>query len=680
MTTGAPGEDYYGSTTDLPPEYPGVEASPPPPKPADVLSARLSSTNIAKDLEETVINEIAQRVIRDYDTDELSREKWLDRNEEAIKLATLVVETKNYPWPKAANIKYPLLATACVQFSSRAYPNIIQGSNIVKAKVTGADPESLKAARAKRISEHMSYQLAEEMEDWSEEMDDLLVALPIEGCEFKKSYFDKASGQNVSEHVRPKELVVNYRAKSLRKASRVTHRIWLYPNDVVEKVRNGIFLDIDLGYPSTVQESSTDGESPSLNDEDAQHLFLEQHRWWDLDGDGYQEPYICTVHKDTGKLVRIVARWDAEGVKINDQGQIAKITPVHYFTRFRFMPSPDGGFYCMGFGTLQGPINETINTTINQLLDAGTRQNTGGGFLGKGVKLGRGGGGGTIKFAPGEYKQINFSGDDIRKNVFDLKIPEPSRVLYLLLGSMIEAGKELASVSEVLTGEQSGSNVPATTTLALIEQGLKVFSAIYVRVHRSLKREFRKLKRLNRLFLEDEVYYTVLDDPRAIKRTDYEDTSMDVQPVSNPDEVSDIQRLIKAQILNGLLGQGYNDDVIRRRYLEALRVPDVEELLPPKGSTPPPDPKIVLESEKISLDRDKFELEIVMARGKLLKMRADTLAAIARAEAAEAGPQIEVYKAELAALEKMTTGMFGGEGAPRQTTDNRDQRTENVNQ
>uniref|UniRef100_A0A6M3J218 Putative co-chaperone GroES n=1 Tax=viral metagenome TaxID=1070528 RepID=A0A6M3J218_9ZZZZ len=635
----------------------------PPPNPADILNARLSSTNIATELEQTVIDEIAQRVVRDYESDELSRENWLARNEAAMKLATLVIETKNFPWPNAANIKYPLLATACVQFSSRAYPNIIQGTNIVKAKVTGQDPAGLKAARGMRISEHMNYQITEEMEDWSEEMDDLLVALPIEGCEFKKTYFDSTDGLNVSEHVRPKDLVVNYRAKSLKKASRVTHRIWLYPNDVVGRVRKKIFLDIDFGYPTTIQEPSTDNESPALNDEDAPHLFLEQHRWLDLDGDGYQEPYVCTVHKDTGKLVRIVARWDVEGIARNEKGEITKITPVHYFTRFKFMPSPDGGFYCMGFGTLQSPINEVINSTINQLLDAGTRQNTAGGFIGKGVNLAKGGGGGPIKFAPGEYKQIDYSGDDIRKNVFDLKIPEPSRVLFLLLGSMIGAGKELASVSEVLTGEQSGSNVPATTTLALIEQGLKVFSAIYVRVHRGLKCEFKKLKRLNRLFLDDEVYFTVLDNPRAIKRTDYEDVDLDVQPVSNPDEVSDIQRLIKAQILFGLLGKGYNDDAIRRRHLEALRVPDIEELLPPKGPPPPPDPKIVLESEKISLERDKFELEIVMARGKLLKMRADTLAAIARAEAAEAGPQIEMYKSELAALEKMTSGMFAGGGA-----------------
>ena len=671
----AGGPEYISGSAAPGPE--GVREELPPPNPADILNARLSSVNIAATLEQTEIDEIAQRVIRDYDIDELSRENWLKRNKNAMKLATLVVEKKSFPWPKAANIKYPLLATAAVQFSARAYPNIIQGTNIVKAKVTGRDPGGVKAARGMRISEHMSYQLTEEMEDWSEEMDDLLVALPIEGCEFKKSYFDSAAGQNVSEHVRPQNLVVNYRAKNLRGASRITHLIWLYPNDVVEKVRNGIFLDIDLGYPATVQESSTDDESPPSNDEDAPHLFLEQHRWYDLDGDGYQEPYICTVHKDTGKLVRIVARWDVDGVKLNSKGQIAKITPVHYFTRYRFMPDPDGGFYCMGFGTLQGPINEVINTTINQLLDAGTRQNTGGGFIGKGVKLGRGGGGGTVKFAPGEYKQINYSGDDIRKNIMDLNIPEPSRVLFLLLGTMVDAGKEVASVAEVLTGEQSGSNVPATTTLALIEQGLKVFSAIYLRVHRSLKREFRKLYRLNRIFLEDEVYYVVLDDPRAIKRADYEAEGLDVQAVSNPDEVSDIQRLIKAQILNGLIGQGYNDNVIRRRYLEALRVPDIEELLPEEGAEPPPDPKIVLESEKISLERDKFELEIVMARGKLLKMRADTLAAIARAEAAEAGPQIEVYKAELAALEKMTAEKFGsGSGAGGQITDNRGQSNE----
>lgn len=629
-------------------------------RPPPDISKYLSSVNIAADLEESVIDEIAQRVIRDYEADELSRANWKERNREAMKLATQVIEKKDFPWPDAANIKFPLLSTASIQFSSRAYPAIVQGTNVVKARVTGADPGGVKAARAARISEHMSYQLLDEQEEWTEDMDSLLAALPIEGCEFKKSCFSPSEGRNVSELVRPGDLVVNYRARRLERASRLTHMIWLYPNEVVERVRSGVFLDIDLGLPATRQESNIDDESPPANDEDAPHLFLEQHRYWDLDGDGYQEPYICTVHKDSGQLVRIVARWDAEGVKTNDKGEIARIEPVHYFTRFAFMPDPDGAIYAQGFGSLLSPINETVNTTINQLLDAGTRQNTGGGFIGKNVSLARGKTGGAMRFQPGEYKEINFTGDDIRKNIIDLKMPEPSRVLFLLLGLMVDAGKELASVPDVLTGEQPGSNVPATTTLALIEQGLKVFSAIFTRIHRSLKREFRKLYRLNRLFLEDEVYFTVLDNLKTSKREDYEDQSLDVQPVSNPNEVSDTQKLIKAQILVGLIGQGFNDDVIRRRYLEALQVPGIEELLPPKGTAPPVDPRLALEAQKVDIERSKLELDMIEARGRILKMRADALGAIARAEAAEAGPQIEIYKAELATLEKMAMQVEGG--------------------
>lgn len=624
----------------------------------DKLNAYQNLTNIATKLDQDTIEKIQTRVIADYKIDEKSRETWKERNVEAIKLATQIIEAKNFPWPEASNVKYPLITVASIQFAARAYPNIVKGTDVVKARVIGRDPVGEKAGRALRVSEHMSYQLTEEMEEWTEDMDNLLTALSVEGCEFKKTYFEPGFGQNVSELIRPTDLVVNYYTKNLRKAPRITHQIWLYPNEVVEKIRQRIFLDIDIGVATTRQTSEITDESPPDQDEDAPHLFLEQHRFWDLDGDGYQEPYICTVHKDTGKLVRVVARWDTENVQTDENGKIIKIEPVHYFTRFPFMLSPDGSVYGLGFGSLLQPINKTINTTINQLLDAGTRQNTGGGFIGRGVSLVHGRGSGTIRFKPGEYKPVNFTGDDIRKSIIDLNIPEPSRVLFLLLGTMIEAGKEISSVSEVMTGEQPTGAMPVGTINALIEQGLKVFSGIFTRIHRALKREFRKLHRLNRLYLDPAVYFTVMDTPKAVKRLDYEDQSLDIRPVSNPNEVSDIQKIMKATALMEVLGQGFNDNAIRRRYLEALGIPDIEEIMPDPDAKPPIDPKTMVEIQKLELERDKFELSVVEARARILKMHADAVNALARAEAAEQGPQLEKYKAELAALGKITGDMM----------------------
>jgi len=610
----------------------------------DQYQKLLDSSNIAETLDEDVLQRMGQKVCEDFEIDEDSREDWKKRNADAIKLATQVVEAKSEPFEGAANIKYPTLSMAAVQFGARAYGQIIKEGQIVQGKVIGADKGGMKASQAQRIGHHMSYQLTEEMEEWEGEMDALLIALPIEGCEFKKTYYSAQLERNVSQWIRPEHLVVNYHAKSLETASRYTHIIYLSPNQIVERVRSGMFLDIkDFDNPPVEDE-----DRPIDNrDDDAPHTFYEQYRFWDLDDDGYKEPYIVTVHKDSQKVVRIVARFDLDGIHVNPKGQIARIDPVHYITRYLFMPSPDGGIYGMGFGTLLAPINKSINITLNQIHDAGTLSNTQGGFIGKTASLAKHKGGGQVKFKMGEFKSLNYTGDDIRKAILPLPFKGPDVVLFQVLGLLIDAGEKLGNVVDPLVGQSPGANVPATTTLALIEQGLKVFGSTFKRIHRSLKSELRKLYRLNRLYLDNQAYFTIMDEQRAVARTDYNNKTCDVYPVSDPNQVSNIQKLITAQALLELLGQGLNDDEIRRRYLEALQIPDIDKLIPEGGAKPPIDPKIMLELQKLELERDRFELEMFKSQYDVLKVQADAIKSVAQAEAAELGPQIETYKAHL---------------------------------
>jgi len=602
--------------------------------------------NIAEKLDDAELSQIGYRVVEEFDIDKESRSDWEDRNEVAMKLATQVIEMKNWPFEGAANIKYPTLSIAAVQFSARAYPQIVQGQNVVKGKVIGSDPDGTKASRADRIGVHMSYQLLEEMEEWEDDTDSLLTALPIEGCEFKKTYFSPEKQRNVSEWVRPNDLVVHYRAKSLETAPRATHVVWYYPNEIIELVRSGTWLD-EEAYQGRAQPDME--KEHDARDVDAPHCFYEQHRWLDLDDDGYKEPYIVTVHRDTRKVARIKARYTIDSIHINEKKQVRKIDAVHYFTQYKFMPSPDGGFYGMGFGTLLTPINESINMTLNQLHDSGTLSNTQGGFIGKGMSIKKGGGG-EISFKMGQFEQVGYTGDDIKKAIMPLPFKEPSLVLFNLLGLLIDAGDKLGSVTDPLMGEAPGANVPATTTLALIEQGLKVFSSVFKRIHRSLGKEFKKLYRLNSVYLEDEVYFTVLDSPKAVGRMDYNMQDVDVAPVSDPSMVSDTQQLIKAQALMGMLGAGFNDDAIKDFFLESLRVPDREKFKADPNAKPTPEPKIMLELQKLELERDKFELEIAKAEFEIVKMKADAIKSLAQAEAAKAGPQLEQYKADLQSL------------------------------
>ena len=334
------------------------------------LLAYETSQNIAQDIldredGEQKLNDIGSEVDRKYKIDKQSRAEWEKGSERAMDIALQVREVKNYPFEGAANIKYPLVTVAALQFGARAYPAIIDGTRIVKAQVVGndsgvpikddngdpkVDPLSQeplwikkpgeKRAKADRVSRHMSYQLLNEMEEWEEDTDVLLHHLPIVGCAFRKVWRSETLGRNKSEMVPAKHLVVNDKCRSLDEAPAVTHEIFLYPQDIEERKLSGVFLDIDLGSPAEAD-----------SDEDAPHMFLEQHRYIDLDEDGYKEPYIVTVHKDTCHVVRIVANYSVDEIKDNGK-KIVRIPKEQYFVKYSFIPDPKGGFYDIGFGRL----------------------------------------------------------------------------------------------------------------------------------------------------------------------------------------------------------------------------------------------------------------------------------------------------------------------------------------
>lgn len=609
-----------------------------------------SSTNLAMQLPTEALNKIGDKVCREFDIDKKSREDWETDNEFAMKLATQVVEEKNEPFQGAANIKFPTVAMASVQFAARAMPQIIKDFDVVKVKVVGRDPGGKKADRAQRVSLHMSDQLLNQMEGWEDDMDRLLTALPIEGCAFKKTYYNPAKRSNVSEWVRPIDLVVNFNYKCLEEAPRVTHIVRIIPNVVIERVRSGVFRD----WPDIRNQASKEKEDAKwdVNDDDRPITFYEQHRFLDLDGDGYAEPYIVTVHRDSKKVVRIMPRWDTDGEVRNEQGMLIKIEPTNYFTGFVFLPCPKGSVYGMGYGRLLGPLNASINMTLNQIHDAGTLANIQGGFVGKSFSFGKGRHSQNLTFKMGEFKPVMYAGDDIRKAILPIPFKGPEPTLFNVLQLLIGTGEKLGSVTDPMIGESPGTNVPATTTLALIEQGSKVFSSVFKRIYRSLKKEYEKLYRLNRLFLDEQVYLNLLDDEKAVVRSDYEKEGYDICPVSDPNMVSDTQLLVKAEMLKEFLGQGLDDFKIISRILEAARVPDWQDLIPKEEKSPEPDPKTVVELQKLELAREELDLKVFRTQFEVLKIQADAMKSMADAESKEAGPQLEMYKQQMALMMK----------------------------
>jgi chaperonin GroES len=591
--------------------------------------------NIAELLCKEDLEKIGMQVVKDFDNDLLSRSSWEKRTETSLKLALQVAETKNFPWANASNVKFPLITIAALQYHARSYPVLIDSDLPVKCRVVGDDKDGLRALRSTRVEQHMSYQLLEEDEDWESEMDKVLITQPIIGCAFKKTYYDPIRKHNVSENVLARDLVVNYWTKSLETSSRVTHILQMTKNEIYERTARGLWLSgvsegrqqqyssVAMGNPlQNAQDKAQGMQPPEPNDSSTPIEMLEQHCFIDFDGDGYAEPYIVYVRRDNKKVARIVARYTKSDVERNKDDVILSIKAEQYFTKYPFIPSPDGGFYDLGFGVLLGPLNESINTIINQLVDAGTMANTAGGFLSRGIKLR----GGNYAFNPMEWKHVDTTGDDLRKGIVPLPVREPSQVLFTLLNLLINYGERIGGSVDILSGQNPGQNTPAETTRTMAEQGMKIFNGIFKRTHRSLKQEFRKLYRLNQIFVtENTPYVSNAKGTGLVLATDYEGPVTDVMPTADPSITSDAQRLNQAAAIASRVAATpglYNRYEAEYTFLKAIKVTNIDKILPdPKGpnAVPPPvNPKVQIEQMKQQAKQASDQLNMKMALLKLM--------------------------------------------------------------
>jgi chaperonin GroES len=597
--------------------------------------------NIADHLNSTRLFEISEDVMRGYEYDKLSRAEWESTNEEAMKIAKQTIESNQVP---RANVKYPLIPVASMSFASRAYPTVIRDNQVVKGAYNGEDPQSVLEKLSYKIANFMSWQLLVESTDWERSLDQLLMVLPVVGTVFKKVYYNPILNTNVSELCLPNDIYINNKISSIERARRVTHKMYMYSNDIVENIRQDYYCDV-------LEEILGMDDSESDQDPDPRHCLLEQHTYIDLDEDGYKEPYIVTVHLNSRKILRIVPCYDVSKIQYTTEGKILSIPKVNYFIDFHFIPNPDGSYYSLGFGQLLYPLNASVNTLLNQLIDAGTFSNRQCGFLGKGFR----GNPDTLRFQPGEWKKLDIPGEDINKNVFPLPVREPSNVLFTLLGMLTDAAKEIASVTEVLQGNQNAQNVPATTILALIDQGLTLYTALIKRLFGALTKEFRALYRLNSIFLDDEKTFTHRKQSDVITREEFQQSAILVYPVADPSLSSEAQRLARAQALMEMrpVASPEGQKAIDRYYLEAIQIPStlIDQVLtdPPQA---PPDPKLLEIEHKentLTFDKIKHQSEIELKMKELELKSVDLQEKIRLQEA-----MIENYKSiSLLNLEKL---------------------------
>jgi chaperonin GroES len=678
----------------------------------------IRTANLCEKISDEDLANLGSIVVQDFERDLRSRDEWKERMDIAMKLAMQTNEIKTFPWERAANVKFPLITIAALQFQSRAYPALINGPRPVSARPLASMPHiempppsppgpdgkpdpraqlaqqqaTAKAQMAKRqyddlvrkgnaIAKHMSYQILEEDEHWEEHHDKLLLQLPIMGCSFKKNYFDPILCRNVSECVSPRDLVVDYYAKDVETAPRLSHVIYLSANEVHTRQVRGVFSDFTEGStprpePRLIYEldpygDERDGVHQMPGDHDAPFEFIEQHRTLDLDGDGYAEPYVVTVRYDTRQVVRIVARFTRKDVAFSHDGRVIRIEPIQAFTRYVFIASPDGGFYGLGFGALLGPINETINSAINQMLDAATLANAGGGFMGRGFKNKKG----EYRFRPGEWKTVDSTGDDLRKNIMPLPAQQPSTVMFQLVTLLIEYGEGIAGAVDVMQGKNPGQNTPAETTRAMVEQGMKVFNGIYKRVHRAFTQELRHLFRLNCTFLTPDMPYFAQSAPQISQQAAplYKDAEVIIRAAADPFYMSDGQRYNQAVALLSAAGTSplYDPYEVHKYYLDALKLPDIDRFLPdpsgPFARPPLPNPKLQIEQLKQQTKQAQMQLDFKMklltlvqsaelqaAQIKLLE--AQVVETLAQAKGVDTGHQIALIEAQIGAAKNKQEG------------------------
>lgn len=574
----------------------------------------LNTQNIAELLDDDTLKSIGFDAVTGFKTDLTSRAEWEQNNAEALRAAQQITEDKTFPWQGAANVRFPLIALACVNFQSRAVSDALPSGKVVMCRggmpiehlqqevsqqlqqaqlqmPIAQDPAQLQEQQQQlqqqakqalmqmvmgqkklmeQIGNHMTFQM-QELDDFEDKLDLLLTILPLAGCVVKETYYDPELGRNTSTVILPNDFVLDYwSAGDIHEINRVSKRFYLFPNEIEAREREGRYIEGKFTQMTGMTDEQSDVRDDrqgmsSPRQEDAPVTMIEQHCWLDLDNDGYAEPYIITVDVDLAHVRRIVKRFSAQNVQ-RDGKRVVRITPKRYFTKYEFMKALDGGWYSQGFGSLLSSVNETVSSLLNRMLDAGTLAVTAGGFLSKEVRIK----GGNYEFRPNEWKRADCSSQVLANGVLPLPVREPSNVLLQLFTYLVEYGERVAGAVDVTTGILPGQNTPAETSRNALEQGLKVYRGVMRRIYRAMAKEFRLWFELNKEHYQGGPFDMV--PPGAYQATPVQV----VFPAMNPNVMNDSARLTQAQAvlqaaMSAPLGM-YNIYEVHKDYLEALKV------------------------------------------------------------------------------------------------------------
>ena len=544
--------------------------------------------NLAEKIDEQELKKIGAQLVTEVNYDRTSREEWVQGYVKGLDLLGFKYQSLTRPFIGASGVTHPLLAESVTQFQAQAIKELLPSSGPVRTEVIGAETEE-KIQQAQRVKDFMNYMLMDKMEEYTPDFDQMLFYLPLAGSAFKKIYYDELMQRAVSKFVPAEDLIVPYNATDLQDAQRITQVVKMNLNELKKMQMSGMYLDIDLPKPYYSQNDAKDkvneleGISPTPETAEDMYNIIEVHTFLDLPG--YDEegnikvPYIVTIDEDSQQVLSIYRNYNSD-----DPVKKRK----NYFVHFKFLPGL--GFYGFGLIHMIGGLSRTATSALRQLLDAGTLSNLPAGFKSRGMRIRDD----SEPLQPGEFRDVDAPGGNIKDQFQLLPFKEPSATLFNLLNYCVESGKRFASIADMQVGDMS-QQAPVGTTMALLERGSKVMSAIHKRCYYAMKQEFKILAQVFADYLPPEYPYDVYGGERTIKAQDF-DKKVDVIPVADPDIFSMTQRIQVAQAelqLAQTNPQMHNIHEAYRRMYEALGVKNINGILKPPPEPPRPlDPAI----------------------------------------------------------------------------------------
>ena len=543
--------------------------------------------NLAEDMSDEVLQRMSNRLLDDYKKDRVSRKDWETSYTNNLDLLGLNQREMTRPFRGSASVTHPLLSEAVTQFQAQAYKELLPSQGPVRTRVLGKE-DNEKVNQAQRVQDFMNYMITEEMEEYTPEFDQLLFYLALAGSAFKKVYYDEVMQRAVSKFIPAEDLVVPYYATDLMECERITHVIKMGENEILKKQEAGFYRDVELKPsskgPTDIEKKyqELEGITPTA---DKQYSFtiLEMHVDCNLEEFEMQNPekqvkipYIVTIDEGSGQILSIYRNYD-----MNDETKKRK----EYFVHFKFLPGL--GFYGFGLTHMIGGLSRSATQSLRQLLDAGTLSNLPAGFKSRGIRIRDD----DQPFQPGEFRDVDAPGGNIKDQFQILPFKEPSATLYQLMGFVVQAGQKFAAITNMDTGNDM-QNRAVGTTVSLLERGSRVMSAIHKRCYYSMRREFRLLSKVFSTYLPPIYPYSVYGADQAVKATDF-DERVDVIPVADPNIMSMAQRVtlanenLKIAMSNPMM---HNLREAYRRVYEALGTQDIDQLLIPQERPVPKDP------------------------------------------------------------------------------------------